>query len=80
MNTAFDNFIKGPLTSLLGFALMILSGYGWYTKVLTDAQAICCIIAGFALLFMKDKLPDFIGQFFKAIIEKLFGNKNTPQQ
>lgn len=82
MNTAFDNFIKGPLTSLLGLIIMIVAGYGWYADKLTDYQALGCAIAGFALLFMRDKLPDFIGKFFNAIIDKFSGNKNntTPPQ
>lgn len=71
---ALDNFIKGPLTSLIGLACMCAALFGWWTDWLTDWQGGGLGIIGFALLFMRDKLPDFISQFFTAIISK-FSNK-----
>lgn len=70
-----DNFIKGPLTSLLGFCLMITAFLAWFTDDLTDWQAGAVGIIGFALLFMRDKLPDFVSQFFTAVISKFSSNK-----
>ena len=77
MNNYIDNFIKGPLTSVLGLILMCAAGYGWWTDELTDWQAGGAGIVGFALLFMRDKLPDFISRFFTALIEKFSGKKES---
>jgi hypothetical protein len=77
MNSFFDNFIKGPLTSLMGLVLMLASGYCWFIDYLTNWEAGGAAIIGFALLFMRDKLPGFIETFFKAVLDKFSGNK-TP--
>lgn len=78
MNNAFDNFIKGPITSVLGLCAMVAAGYFWFTTDhLTNWEAGVIAIGGFTLMFMKDKLPEFIGQFFKAALEK-FGLKTDP--
>lgn len=78
MNNALDNFIKGPLTSILGLVLMAAAGYGWYTEWLTDLQGAGGGIVGFALLFMRDKLPVFLSSLFTGLIEKFTGKKNDP--
>lgn len=74
---ALDNFIKGPLTSLLGLAIMIASSIGWSFDWFTDWQGGITFIGGFALLFMRDKLPEFITKFVNAVINKFFPNNKT---
>lgn len=78
-----ENIIKGPLTSIAAFVFGCALGYGWWIGTVTDVQAICGGIAVFALIWMRDKLPSYIGQFFIALIEKITGKKiqnekNTP--
>lgn len=80
-HTKMDNFIKGPLTSLLGLVAMIVAGYGWWQDQLTDWQAGGFGTIGFALLFMRDQIPGFITQFVKAVLKKFGGtgpDKPTP--
>ncbi len=71
---ALDNFIKGPLTSIFGLVCMGTALFGWWTDWLTDWQGGGLGIIGLTLLFVKDKLPDFISQIFNALISK-FSNK-----
>lgn len=78
-----DNFIKGPLMSIFAFIVMVAVGYGWWIGIVTDSQGIFGGIAGFALLFMRDDLPRYIGRLFSALIERITGKKddnekNTP--
>lgn len=70
-----DNFIKGPLTSLIGLVFMLSAGYGWWIEWLTDLQGAVAALAGFTLLFMRDKLPDFITQLVTALLDKFFPNR-----
>ena len=72
-----ENFIKGPLTSLLGLIMMAAAAFGWYIDYLTDWQGIGAGIAGFVLIGMRDKLPDFISQFFKVLLDKFSGKSKT---
>lgn len=68
-----ENIVKGWFTSLLGAALMIMAVLEWWTveaKQLYDFDVIGPFIAGFALLYMKDKISDWIGQFIQAVIDK----------
>jgi len=71
-----ENFIKGPLTSLLGLVIMCVACYGWYMDSLNDWQSIIALTVGFSLLFMKDKLPEYVGSFFKGVIGKFLPNKD----
>lgn len=64
-----DNFIKGPLTSILGLVAMGAAGYGWWIDHLTDMQASGLGLIGFCLLFMRDKLPDFISRWLNKKID-----------
>lgn len=78
-----ENIIKGPLTSIAAFIFGCALGYGWWIGTVTDVQAIIGGIAVFALIWMRDTLPGYIGQFFIAVIEKVTGKKiknekNTP--
>ena len=77
MNNAFDNFIKGPLTSIIGLIVMCAAGYGWYTDHLTNWEGGGAGIVGFALLFMRDKIPGFITEFFKSLLSKFGGGNKT---
>jgi hypothetical protein len=78
-----ENFIKGPLMSLFAFLVMVAVAYAWYIGYATDVQAIFGEMFGFALLFMRDDLPKYIGRFFSALISRIFNKdfkdeKNTP--
>ncbi len=75
---SFENFIKGSLTSVLGLLMLGFASYGWYTDHLDNYEGMGFGIASFALLFMRDKLPEFIGKFFNAVIEKFFGGGKPP--
>lgn len=70
-----ENIIKGPLTTIAAFIFGCAIGYGWWIGTVSDVQAIIGGIAVFALLYMRDKLPSYIGQFFTAIIERITGKK-----
>lgn len=71
MNT--ENLIKGWFTSLLGASLMVMAIYEWWTvegKLFYEYDVIIPFIAGFALLYMKDKISDWIGSFVQAVLDK----------
>lgn len=68
-----ENIVKGWFTSLLGAALMVMAVYEWWTvkeKQIYDWDILGPFIAGFALLYMKDKISEWIGTLFSAIIDK----------
>lgn len=70
-----ENFIKGPLTTLLGFALMCAAAMAWFTSLeilndITDIQAGGCFGLGCALMFMKDEIPSFIRKWVGNKIDK----------
>lgn len=77
MNGIFENFIKGPLTSLIGVVIMCAAAYGWWIDHLTDWQGGAFGIIGFALLFMRDNIPALIMEFVKTIIAKFGGGKTS---
>lgn len=67
-----ENIGKNLWTSLIGGFLMALGVYAvirdWFFDDPTSAepyQIVLVFVAGFALLFMKDKLPSFIEGYFK---------------
>jgi hypothetical protein len=65
--------IKNWFSTLLGMSLMCLSVYAWWNDY-DWWQVGIPFVAGFMLFQMKDKLSEqlnyFIGELFKAIIEK----------
>ena len=68
-----ENIIKGWFTSLLGAALMVMSVFEWWTveqKQMYDWDIAAPFIAGFALLYMKDKISDWINSLVQAAIDK----------
>ncbi len=66
-----ENVIKGWFTSILGAALMLIAGYDYFfTDVLTEREAIGAAIIGFAMLWMRDKISEWIGQLVTVIIDK----------
>ncbi len=70
-----ENFIKGPLTSILGLVLMVFAFYAYaISKEFTAWQAGGVALVGFLLGFMRLKLEDFVSEFIKAAIDK-FKNK-----
>lgn len=69
-----ENIIKSWFTTLLGCVLMGLGVYEFWIGDMTDWYRIAApIIGGFALLYMKDKISEWIGEFFKVIISKITG-------
>lgn len=75
-----ENIIKGIFTTILGIAIMTGASYGWYVDHLSDWQAGGFGTIGFALLFMRDQIPQWIGKFAGAAIEKFTGKKDEPKQ
>lgn len=68
-----DNILKGPLTSILGVAIMGLATYAMYVGTLTVKwEGSILFILGFCLLFMKDQLPSLI----KKIVDKFTNGSN----
>jgi len=68
-----ENMIKGWFTSLLGAALMVMAVVEWWTtenKQIYEWDILAPFIAGFALLYMKDKISEWIGTFFQALVDK----------
>ena len=58
-----ENLIKGWFTSLIGMAMMAYSAYDWFiSDVMTWQETSISFVAGFALMQMKDKISDWIGQ------------------
>lgn len=68
----FENFIKGPLTTLLGFFVLVGCIVGWATDWLTDWQAGGGSMVAFALMFMRDTIAEWLKQFVTAVINKFF--------
>jgi hypothetical protein len=69
-----ENIFKSWFTTLLGCVLMGLGVYEWWMKGETDWYRIAApIVGGFALLYMKDKISEWIVEFFKAILSKITG-------
>lgn len=75
-----ENIIKGIFTTILGIVIMCAASYGWWVEHLTDWQAGGFGITGFALLFMRDQIPQWIGRFASAALEKFTGKKEDPKQ
>lgn len=71
----FENIFKGIITTLIGAAIMGSAYYGWYTDHLNDSQGIVAGLLGFAMLWMRDKMPEYIGNLFSAIISKFSAKK-----
>lgn len=68
-----ENLAKGWFTSILGAAIMIMSIIEWWTtdnKMFYDFDVLGPFIAGFALLYMKDKISEWIGSFISSLLEK----------
>ena len=68
-----ENIVKGWFTSLLGAALMILSIVEWWSKEeaqMTDYNVIGPFVGGFALLWMRDNISQWISTFIQAAIDK----------
>lgn len=72
-----ENFIKGPVMSLLGLVAMAASFYGWWIDYLTNWEAGGFCMVGFALLFMREEIPTFIKNFVSSITSKFTGKKDA---
>jgi hypothetical protein len=68
-NFNIDNFLKGPMTSLLGFSVMVASVIFWFMDKIETEHAAGASAVGFVLLFMKDQMPGFISKWFNKKIE-----------
>lgn len=68
----FENFIKGPLTTLLGFFVLVGCVLGWAIDYLTDWQAGGGAMVAFALMFMRDNIAQWMKDFVSAVINKFF--------
>jgi hypothetical protein len=70
----FENFFKGFVTTLIGCALMILPVYDWFWEGERDwYQLGVPFVGGFALLYMRDKLSEFLSDFGKVLLNKFRG-------
>lgn len=68
-----ENIVKGWFTSLIGAILMIMAIVEWWTvenKQVYEWDILGPFIGGFALLYMKDKISEWIGSFVQAVIDK----------
>lgn len=64
------NIIVGWFTTLLGMGLMAVSVYAWWEND-TWWQIGVPFVAGFILLFMKDKLSEFLNNLFSVILQAI---------
>ncbi len=65
-----ENIIKGWFTTLLGMALMVFASYEWYMGEPDWYRVAIPFTAGFILLFMRDKISDWVTSLVMAAIEK----------
>lgn len=75
MNNIIEAALKGWVTSIFGLVCMVYALIDWRADQLNDWQAGGLAIAGLSLIFVKDKISEWIGKFFAAIIEKFTGKK-----
>lgn len=80
-----DNFIKGPLTSILGIIIFVAALVGWWLPetsdyALTDGQAVVIGLLGVILCFVKDKIPDFVVRVFNGLFGRWFPNAGKDEQ
>lgn len=68
-----ENIIKGPALTIFGLTIMGVSFYYWMMDEMSDVQALGAGAVGFALMYMRSKLDDFISKFLDATIAKFFG-------
>lgn len=68
-----ENIVKGWFTTLLGCGVMCLSIYEWWMtpdgKPVDWLDVSVPFVAGFALIYMKDKISDWITELFKTLID-----------
>lgn len=65
-----DNIFKGIVTSIIGTAALCAGGYGYYINKLTGQQALGLAIGGIILIFVKDRIAEFVGQIFTKWLGK----------
>lgn len=59
-NKLLENFLKGPVTTLLGLAGMVAVIIFWFQEYLSDAQAITLGVIAAVFFFLKDEIPGFL--------------------
>lgn len=69
-----DNIFKGIVTSIIGTIALCAGGYGYYINKLTGQQALGLAVGGIILIFVKDRISEFVGQIFT----KWLGKSDTP--
>lgn len=67
----FINILKGPVSSVLGFLIMIGAVVSMGLGVVAVIwEGLALFGAGFLLLFMKDEIPAFIRKVFEKKIKE----------
>jgi len=59
----------------MGLVIMCIAFYGWWIEGWTEWEGGVVGIIGFALLWMRDKIPGYIERFINAVLSKFGGNK-----
>jgi hypothetical protein len=65
-----ENIIKGITLTIFGLIIIGFSFYWWAIDEMTDMQALGAGAVGFALMYMRSKLDDFITRLFDKFIGK----------
>jgi TRAP-type uncharacterized transport system fused permease subunit len=65
MKSTFDNFLKGPISSILGIIIMGAAIYAVIdSRIEVIWEGAVVFALGFMLLFMRDSMPEFIKRIF----------------
>jgi hypothetical protein len=65
-----ENIIKGIALTTFGLIIIGFSFYWWAIDEMTDMQALGAGAVGFALMYMRSRLDDFITRLFDNFIGK----------
>lgn len=71
-----ENVFKSWVTTILGCVIMCAAAYGWWVDHLSDLQGGTFGSIGFALLFMRDQIPNFLIKLFN---KKVDGDSNKKE-
>lgn len=69
-----ENFIRGPLTTMIGLVILCGSVVGFYLGHVTPIAGGGFALFGLVLMFTKDKIPGFVDRIFTTVIRKFGGN------
>lgn len=65
---AWENIIKGVITSLIGLVAILGAGYGYWNHHLSETPSAVIALVGFILFGMRDEIPGFVRQVIKKFI------------